>query len=139
MSSAFSSNGLPTYKLIFNAGNEIHAAVSAFLQAAPSSTTDPVLANQLQDYYVGHSRIIRRCSDKCTDLNISKISFVKSLDPNEGAYSNVTRPHWPQYLQVNGTGFSVLEVNQTSIGVRPDSDASARCDFFHSQSYVVRN
>jgi hypothetical protein len=70
MSSVFSNNGLPTYKLVFNAGAEVHGAISAFLQADPSSTTDPTLANQLQDYYVSHFGIVRSRTSNCTDLTI---------------------------------------------------------------------
>lgn len=35
--------------------------------------------------------------------------------------------------------FSILDITYTTIGVERDIDASPQCDFFHGQSYVVRN
>ena len=48
-------------------------------------------------------------------------------------------PHWPQYSSVGADGFTIMDVNHTMIGAISDMDANGRCDFFHGQSYVVRN
>lgn len=67
------------------------------------------------------------------------ISFAVLLDPNAKSYTNIPHPHWPTYQTAGSSGFSVLNVTYTDISITPDQDASARCDFFHGQSYVVRN
>jgi hypothetical protein len=74
------------------------------------------------------------------------LSFVTDMDPNANTYSDVNdRPFWPVYnprLGIDGSGapeFAVMNVNYTQIGVIPDLDVSAQCDFFHSSSYDVRN
>lgn len=77
------------------------------------------------------------------------ISFTAHLDPNAQSYSNVSKPHWPLYNprlgvgevdgESGGTEFAVMDVNYTMMGVVPDRDVKARCDFFHASSYTVRN
>ena len=73
------------------------------------------------------------------------ISFVTDMDPNANSYYGLDKPHWPVYnprLGTDGTGapeFAVMDVNYTQIGVIPDLDVSAQCDFFHTSSYDVRN
>ena len=74
------------------------------------------------------------------------ISFVTDLNPNAKSFSNSTvdKPVWPLYNSQLGTEggvpeFAVMDVNYTQIGVIPDLDVSAQCDFFHSSSYDVRN
>jgi hypothetical protein len=73
------------------------------------------------------------------------ISFVTDMDPNANSYHGLDdKPHWPVYNPRLGTdggvpGFAVMDVNYTQIGVIPDLDVSAQCDFFHSSSYDVRN
>jgi hypothetical protein len=73
------------------------------------------------------------------------LSFITDLDPNANTYFNITdKPHWPAYNSRRGTEggipeFAVMDVNYTQIGVIPDLDVSAQCDFFLSSSYDVRN
>ena len=76
------------------------------------------LANIMKDWYLG---------------------FAINLNPNSVSNSGTSKPPWPEYSTVGGAGFTVMDVNYTMIGAVPDFDASARCDFFHGQSYVVRN
>ncbi|KAK4905232.1 hypothetical protein LTR28_000795, partial [Elasticomyces elasticus] len=73
------------------------------------------------------------------------ISFVVTKDPNPLKAPNA--PSWPSYMSGGkGTaadgesvGFNTLSVTYNSIVVRGDPDASAKCDFFSSQGYAVRN
>lgn len=73
------------------------------------------------------------------------ISFVTDMDPNANSYYGLEdKPHWPMYNPHLGNDevvpeFAVMDVNYTQIGVIPDLDVSAQCDFFHSSSYDVRN
>lgn len=65
------------------------------------------------------------------------VSFTTHLDPNAVSYSGLTKPNWPTYN--DGDGHRAMNVNYTEIGVVHDFDDSPQCDFFHGQSYVVRN
>jgi hypothetical protein len=76
------------------------------------------LANILKDWYLG---------------------FVTNLDPNSISNSGTPKPYWPQYQEAQDIDFSIMSINYTMMGVTPDFDANERCDFFHGQSYVVRN
>lgn len=116
--SAFASNSLPVYKLIFNAGTEIHGAPGTFFTTAPSQSTDPRLASDMVGYWN---------------------SFTATLDPNAVSYSNVSRTVWPQYTGGNRTDFQVLEAYPNSFNVSSDLDANARCEFFYGRSRVVLN
>jgi len=124
MATAVSDYGLPTYKLIFDAGTELHGADGPFLWGVPVPTTNSTtnnnqtIANIMKDWYLG---------------------FVLNLDPNSIDNSGTPKPQWPQYQAEGQMGLTVMDVNYTMIGQTSDPDASARCDFFHGQSYVVRN
>jgi hypothetical protein len=67
------------------------------------------------------------------------ISFATSLDPNAIHYTDETLPYWPLYQSDSNGDFNVLNVTYGGVGAAPDNDASPQCDFFHSQSYIVRN
>jgi hypothetical protein len=116
--SAFSEYGLPVYKLVFNAGNEIHGAPGSFFQLAPADTPTPDLARAMLGYWT---------------------SFTATLDPNAVSYPSASRAVWPQYTGGNQTNFRVLEVYPTSFQVRSDSDANAKCEFLYGRSRVVYN
>jgi carboxylesterase type B len=116
--SAFSEHNLPVYKLIFNAGSELHSAPQPFFQSAPSETPEPNLARAMVEYWT---------------------SFATTLDPNAISHSNVSKAVWPQYIGGNQTDSKVLEVYPTSFNVRSDSDANARCDFLYGRSQTVWN
>lgn len=120
MASSTSDYSLPTWKLIFDAGTETHGATGEFLYGLTSNNA--TLAAIMKDWF---------------------ISFAVALDPNAHSYSGVKKPFWPDYnagAYGNVTSsFRAMDVNYTMMGVKPDPDASPRCDFFHGQSYAVRN
>ncbi|MCJ1476292.1 hypothetical protein MMC13_004958 [Lambiella insularis] len=120
VATAVSDWGLPVYKLVFDAGNELHAALNPFVESVYTLPTgnNATLASILRDYYV---------------------SFATALDPNANTYSGIARPAWPVYQQKTSSDFAVLNITYTTIGASPDPDASVQCDFLHGQSYVVRN
>jgi len=116
--SAFSEHNLPVYKLIFNAGTELHGAPQSFFQSAPTETPEPDLARAMLGYWT---------------------SFTTTLDPNALAYSNASTSVWPRYTGGNQTDFRVLEVYRDSFKVRSDPDANARCEFLYGRSRIVLN
>ena len=67
------------------------------------------------------------------------LSFATDLDPNAASYTDIEHPYWPTYTNGQNDNFSVMGVTYTTLSVKPDPDVSAKCDFFHGQSYVVRN
>ena len=137
MASAASDWGLPTWKLIFDAGTQLHGADSPYLWGFKSSKPSHVFRNLLQPL-----TSLIPAADNVTIANSMKdwyLGFVLNLDPNSISNSGTPKPYWPQYQVSNGTNFTVMDVNYTMIGINPDPDASVRCDFFHGQSYVVRN
>ena len=117
MATAASDLEIPTWKLVFNAGSQLHGATSPFL-FAPESANNQTLSLILQDYF---------------------LSFVVDLDPNTVSYSGAAKPFWPQYQA--SAEFPVLSINYTEVGAVSDKyyDATSKCDFFHAESYVVRN
>lgn len=119
MASAVSDWGLPAYKLIFNAGTELHGATRPFLHSTNASEiNNATLALIMKDWYA---------------------SFAVNLDPNAVSYSGTAKPHWPAYGDASEGGFGIMSVNYTMMGGRPDPHAAPRCDFFRGQSYAVRN
>lgn len=123
VASALADAGMPAYKMIFDAGSQVHTATQPFLYGASAngSTTanNATLAAWMKDWFV---------------------SFALAEDPNAISFlGNASKPFWPTYLKADYTGFQVMDVNYTMVGVTEDFDASARCDFFHAQSYFVRN
>lgn len=141
MATANSDWGLPTWKLLFNAGTQKHGATFPFLHVTNTSRTFP--------FFV----VIRRNIEiltRSTEINnvtlgyIMKdfwLSFATDLDPNARSFSNTGKPFWPQYTADtdNNVTFAIMDVNYTMMGVTEDFDASPQCDFFHGQSYAVRN
>lgn len=67
------------------------------------------------------------------------LSFATDLNPNARSFTNTPKPYWPEYNPVGTNNFTILDVNYTMIGATPDFDATPQCDFFHAESYVVRN
>ncbi|KAL3425572.1 carboxylesterase family protein [Phlyctema vagabunda] len=119
MASAVSDLGIPAYKMIFNAGRQTHGSLGDFITSVELNGTgnNVTLGSIIRSYY---------------------ISFAVALDPNTNSYTNISHPYWPSY-QENEGNFSVLDVTYTTVGAAPDREASAQCDFFHSQSYAIRN
>ncbi|KZP00029.1 alpha/beta-hydrolase [Calocera viscosa TUFC12733] len=119
MASAVADAGLPAYKLLFYAGTELHAATGPYLYLNNNDGTpagNDTLGLIMRDWY---------------------LSFATCLNPNEVSFSETPKPYWSAYN--DGSGFLAMSVNYTQMGVVTDFDASAQCDFFHAQSYVVRN
>ncbi|KAK4998932.1 hypothetical protein LTR66_001922 [Elasticomyces elasticus] len=130
MATAFTDqayNASAVFKLTFAAGAQLHAATRPFLNSNTigwPSANNQTLAQIMSSYW---------------------ISFVVTKDPNPLKAPNA--PSWPSYMSGGkGTaadgesvGFNTLSVTYNSIVVRGDPDASAKCDFFSSQGYAVRN
>lgn len=148
MAAASSDAGVPTYKLIFNAGNQRHGATKPFIFEPNDSPSKLIIC--LPDFTCFLLIMINTAD--ANNVTISSymkdwfLSFITDMNPNARTYSNITdKPYWPAYnprLGTNGSAapeFAVMDVNYTQIGVIPDLDVSAQCDFFHSSSYDVRN
>jgi carboxylesterase type B len=121
----YNSNSSAVFKLLFAAGSQMHGATVPFLNdvninfpGAPNNT----LAGILSSYF---------------------ISFIVTQDPNVMRLKKA--PFWPSYHSMgqiaNGesVGFSVLDIQPSSIFVIEDGDASARCEFLLANPAVVRN
>ncbi|KAJ4865659.1 carboxylesterase family domain-containing protein [Trichoderma breve] len=108
--------GVPAYKSIFDAGVYVHSAADFPIFNVEIFTVDSSVATAVKDYF---------------------LSFIIRGDPNTfPSVSHQTRTHWPQYGQKN---YAILNVSDTNIAAQRDPDASERCDFWHSQSAIVRN
>ncbi|KAL2821669.1 Alpha/Beta hydrolase protein [Aspergillus granulosus] len=120
MATAVSDWGNSVYKLSFAAGAQTHGAIIPFTEttALNGTANNVTLASIMRNWY---------------------ISFATDLDPNAASYTNVEKPYWPTYMNAQNGNFSVISVTDTTISVVEDQDASAKCDYLHSQSYVVRN
>ena len=130
MATAMSDHAYNTsavFKLIFDAGSELHGATTVFLAANSTgwpAANNHTLAEIMSSYW---------------------ISFAVTQDPNPMRIPSA--PFWPSYISggngsvANGesVGFDTLGVTYTTISVEEDPDASAQCDFFSSQGYQVRN
>lgn len=121
------ANASAVFKLTFAAGSQLHGATTPFLFA---NSTDWPQAN---------NRSLAQI------MSSYWISFAVTHDPNEMRAPGA--PYWPSYIAGgNGTaangesvGFTTLAVTYNSISPQPDPDASARCDFFGNNGYVVMN
>lgn len=73
------------------------------------------------------------------------ISFAVTHDPNPLRVAGA--PYWPSYMSGGlgsvasgeSVGFDILAITQTTISPAKDPDASAKCEFFGSNGYVVKN
>lgn len=139
----------PTYKMIFNAGTQMHGATQPFLLRFQYGSTCPIVAQTI--FSLGHLTYLSACAantsadmtgDNSTIGNIMKdyyVSFVTHLDPNAFSYSGTPKPAWPSYQSADGGNFEVMYVNYTMMAATQDFDAGPRCDFWHSESYIARN
>lgn len=141
MASSTSDWQLPTWKMVFYAGSEIHGATVPFVfYTDPSSKLRPRLS-PLFLYLILPSRPLITAPAEINNATLAYImkdyflSFITHLDPNVQSFTGTAKPYWSQY----GDGFNVMDVQYTSMGVTKDPDASDACDFFHGQSYVTRN
>ncbi|TAQ88709.1 hypothetical protein B7494_g2955 [Chlorociboria aeruginascens] len=116
---ALARAGQPTWKMIFDAGSEVHGATAPFLFGESSDGTimpsgNDTLSLLMKDWF---------------------ISFATSLDPNAISYSGVAKPFWPQY----GVAHTVLDIDYTTIGAKVDDDFSAHCKFLKLQGLAILN
>jgi carboxylesterase type B len=121
------SNSSAVFKLTFAAGSELHGATNPFIS---SNVTNYPSANNLTLAHI---------------MTSYWVSFVVNHDPNPSRIAGA--PYWPSYISGasgttadgQGVGFTVQAVTYNSIIPGPDPDASARCDFFGSRGWQVRN
>ncbi|KFG80558.1 carboxylesterase [Metarhizium anisopliae] len=120
MAAAVSDRGEPVYKMIFDAGGGLHGSLVPFTETVNLNGTsnNATLASIIRSYY---------------------ISFATQLDPNAVSYTDSNHPHWPTYQTGGNANLTVLSITDSGIEAGEDPDNSAQCDFFHGQSYVVRN
>lgn len=121
------SNSSAVFKLIFDAGSQLHGATVPFLN---SNVTDwPSAGNQtlaaiMTSYWV---------------------SFATTLDPNPLRVAEA--PYWPSYTsggsgsaaEGESVGFEVLDITDGGIEAVGDPDASVQCEFFSNKGYTLRN
>ena len=121
------SNSSAVFKLIFDAGSQIHGATSAFLFSNVTGWPDAnnqTLAGILSSYW---------------------ISFAATMDPNPLRLADA--PYWPSYAsdgagsaaEGESVGFEVLDITYGGIGANGDPDASVQCEFFLDRGYTLRN
>ena len=138
MASAVSDWGVPAYKLIFNAGTELHGATRPFLHATNTSRACPPSTKY-------HVHVLTASATEINNITLGLImkdwysSFAINLDPNAQSFSGTPKPYWPRYNTADRSNFTIVSVNYTQIGAIVDPDAAPRCDFFHSQPFAVRN
>ncbi|KAI5200239.1 hypothetical protein AUEXF2481DRAFT_82451 [Aureobasidium subglaciale EXF-2481] len=120
------SDYMPTWKMNFFAGTELHGATAPFIASANNASGNATLSLIMKDYFA---------------------SFVINLDPNGMSLGNFSKPYWPAFnLKTAGTQIGgqvpenmVMRVNQTNMAPEVDTDVSARCDFVSSQGFQIRN
>ena len=121
------SNRSAVWKLIFDAGSELHGATTPFLAANTTNypgANNQTLAHIMTSYWV---------------------SFAVTGDPNP--MKTPDAPYWPAYMSdgqgsvANGesVGFDTLDVTYTTIKPIADPDASEKCEFFGAHGFDVRN
>lgn len=151
--SAVSDYSNHVYKMIFDAGSQLHGALIPFTEtvnlegeygfafcllcSSIVTITHPHLADVILLIMIPAGE-----SNNATLASIIRsyyVSFATSLGPNAVAYTHVSRPYWPSYQSDDSGNFTVLGVTYGGIEAVPDMDASPQCDFLHSESYVVRN
>jgi len=114
------TNASAVFKVIFDAGTQLHAADVSSLWSTTTSypnANNQTIAEILTSYIV---------------------SFVVTHDPNPLRAANA--PFWPSYVGNWGnTGFTALEITDARIDVIADPDINGRCDFFAGRGMDVRN
>ncbi len=120
------TNSSAVWKLIFDAGSEVHGATEAFLCSNTTSFTganNQTLAEIMTSYW---------------------ISFAVTHDPNSMRASHA--PYWPSYVSGGAgsaaigeaVGFNVQSVTYTTISSEEDPDADAKCEFFGAHVSCTR-
>ena len=107
------------WKLIFNAGSQMHAGTAPFLFDMPSAGNSTgvniTISNMMKDWFT---------------------SFVVHLNPNKESWSGVPKPEWPTYARDD-----VMTVNYTEVGPVKDwyFDANEKCDLLWDSGSTVQN
>ncbi|KAL5318370.1 hypothetical protein ACEPPN_013430 [Leptodophora sp. 'Broadleaf-Isolate-01'] len=120
---AVSRAGLRAYKMVFNAGSQVHGATVPYLF---SETIEPSGAEVLGGFVsiAGNGTL-------AMIMRNYFVSFTRFLDPN--ALSNNTSqpvtPFWPEYILPRS---NVLSVGFDDINVVSDPDDSAQCNFLET-------
>lgn len=123
------ANPSSVFKMIFNANGGTHASTKALLFSQDidyGDTTDKELAYIMSDYY---------------------LSFIVNQDPNPGRRNGTA--YWPSYssqgddaagLEQDNVGFRAVQVDPSNaVFAVSDPDAGPTCDFWGSQSSVIKN
>ncbi|KAF7197156.1 Lipase 1 [Pseudocercospora fuligena] len=120
IAAAVSDWELPVWKYSFYAGSQTHGAILPFVETVSleGDSNNATLASILRNYY---------------------ISFVVSLDPNAVKFTSINHANWPRYQAEGIPSFKILNITYSTVQPSDDLDVRPQCDFFHSQSYVVRN
>lgn len=120
-------NSTAVFKLVFDAGSQLHGATAAFLTSAYTGwpgANNQTLAAIMSSYW---------------------ISFVTTLDPNPLRVADA--PFWPSYVsggagtaaEGESVGFSVLDITYGGISTVSDPDATVQCEFFSNKGFTLRN
>lgn len=121
------SNRSAVFKLTFAAGTQLHGSTAPFLASNETGfpgANNHTLAEIMSSYW---------------------ISFAVTGDPNPMRISEA--PFWESYTaggdgsmaEGESVGFTVNKVTYTTIGPGPDPDVGAKCGFFGSHPYDLRN
>ncbi|KAF2184752.1 alpha/beta-hydrolase [Zopfia rhizophila CBS 207.26] len=121
--SSMASAGQTVYKMVFNAGSQLHAATGPFLFSldyATSPGANVTTANIMKDWF---------------------LSFVIYLDPAWNSWSGIRKPFWGVYQYPGSNNARVMSVNYTEIGMVDEKyyDRTKRCDFLWEHGTVVQN
>ncbi|KAF7195327.1 Carboxylesterase patB [Pseudocercospora fuligena] len=121
------ANASTVFKMVFLGGRQAHGATGSYLADEDVSlpyATNKTLAEIMTSYW---------------------ISFTMTGDPNPRRSAKAA--FWPSYASGGNdstpvgdlVGFSTLMVNESTIDVEFDRNASSQCDFFLSHSFQVQN
>ncbi|OCL12110.1 alpha/beta-hydrolase [Glonium stellatum] len=135
MAGAVSATGEKAWKMVFNAGDQVHGATAEFL----FSTT----INRYFVLHVGYvdadaDEIFVAAGDVLGNATLGAIlrdyfvSFAVELDPNAWA-TVANKPAWQAFKAKEE---SVLDVEFTSINVKRDPDASKQCEALEEAGVV---
>lgn len=120
-------NSSAVFKLIFDAGSQIHGSTAPFLCSEYTNwpgANNESLAAIMSSYW---------------------ISFITTLDPNPLRLAEA--PYWPSYVsggagsaaEGESVGFEVLDITYGGISTASDPDARVQCEFFLNKGYTLRN
>jgi len=134
-----SSAGQRAYKMVFNAGSQVHAATAPFLFSLDYAGAEPPLFSTtwLLKFPVTPGANV-------TTTNIMKdwfLSFAIYLDPGRYSWSGVKKPDWEMYHSDGNRNARVMSVNYTEVGMVDDRyfDQTKQCEFLWKNGAIVQN